>query len=137
VRAVQVERFGGGNIVYIKKIVGDNNADVIWANRSEVTLTLGKVDYCTLATLFDFAKYQIDFDFNKLLSDTKNRVEKVIFNSPATILYVNGKKYVSKVHDEEFDEEKGLLMCLAKANGITHAELKRMIKGAKKQGGNK
>lgn len=62
---------------------------------------------------------------------------KVIFNPPATILYMNGKKYVSKVHDEKFDEEKGLLMCLAKANGITHAELKRMIKGAKRQGGNK
>lgn len=69
----------------------------------------------------------------KFLDDKKDI--KVIFNQPATILYVNGRKYVSKVHDEEFDEEKGLLMCLAKANGITHAELKRMIKSAKRQGG--
>ena len=45
---------------------------------------------------------------------------RVIFNPPATILFVGGKKYVSKAHNEEFDEEKGLLMCLAKANGISH-----------------
>ena len=60
------------------------------------------------------------------------KVEKVIFNPPATIVYVNGNKYVSKVHEEGFDEEKGLLMCLAKAQGITHSELKRLIKNAKR-----
>lgn len=59
---------------------------------------------------------------------------KVIFNPPATILITpDGKKYVSKAHNEEFDEEKGLLMCLAKANGITHLELKRMIANAQRQ----
>lgn len=57
---------------------------------------------------------------------------KVIYNNPVTILYMNGKKYVSKAHEEQFDEEKGLLMCLAKANGISHLELQRMIKGAKR-----
>lgn len=55
---------------------------------------------------------------------------KVIFNAPATILFVDGKKYVSKAHDEPFDKEKGLLMCLAKANGISHLDLQRMIKNA-------
>lgn len=59
---------------------------------------------------------------------------KVIYNAPYTILYMNGEKYISKAHNEEFDEEKGLLMCLAKANGITHLQLKRMIKNAKRQG---
>ena len=62
----------------------------------------------------------------------RNHETKVIFNPPATILIKNGKKYVSKAHEEKFDEEKGLLMCLAKANGITHLELKRMIKNAKR-----
>ena len=61
-----------------------------------------------------------------------NHEMKVIFNPPATILFKDGKKYVSKAHYEEFDEEKGLLMCLAKANGISHLELKRMIKNAKR-----
>lgn len=66
-------------------------------------------------------------------TNSKANVE-VIFNPPATILFMNGKKYVSKAHNEAFDEEKGLLMCLAKANGITHLQLKKMIKGAKRNG---
>jgi len=57
---------------------------------------------------------------------------RVIFNKPATILFVNGEKFVSKAHNEEFDEEKGLLMCLAKANGISHLELKRLLKQAER-----
>lgn len=67
----------------------------------------------------------------KEIMKTTNDI-KVIFNDPATILFVDGKKYVSKAHNEDFDEEKGLLMCLAKAQGISHLELKRMIKGAER-----
>ena len=59
---------------------------------------------------------------------TKNM--RVIFSNPATILFVDDKKYVAKAHNEEFDEEKGLLMCLAKAAGISHLELKRLLKKA-------
>lgn len=66
------------------------------------------------------------------LTINKNPQYKVMFNPPATILWKDGKKYVSKAHNEEFDEEKGLLMCLAKANGISHLELKRMIKNAER-----
>lgn len=55
---------------------------------------------------------------------------KIIINEPAVVLIKNGKKYVSKAHDEEFDAEKGLLMCLAKSNGISHLDLKRMLKSA-------
>ena len=62
-----------------------------------------------------------------------NNKIKVIFNNPVTVLYYKGKKYVSKAHDETFDEEKGLLMCLAKANGISHLELKRILKNAQRQ----
>lgn len=71
------------------------------------------------------------------LKTSRATKDKVVFNPPATILWRNGKKYVSKAHNEEFDEEKGLLMCLAKANGITHLELKRMIKDAKRCDKNK
>ena len=59
---------------------------------------------------------------------TKNM--RVILSNPATILFVDGKKYVAKAHNEEFDEEKGLLMCLAKAAGISHLDLKRLLKKA-------
>lgn len=55
---------------------------------------------------------------------------RVIFSNPATILFVDGKKYVAKAHNEEFDEEKGLLMCLAKAAGISHLDLNRLLKKA-------
>lgn len=57
---------------------------------------------------------------------------RVMFNAPATILWVGDKKFVSKAHAEEFDEEKGLLMCLAKANGISHLSLKKMLKCAER-----
>lgn len=64
---------------------------------------------------------------------------EVILNDPAVILFVNEvdpyrqSKYVSKAHNEPFDPEKGLLMCLAKANGISHLDLKRILKNAKDQ----
>ncbi len=58
---------------------------------------------------------------------------RVIFNDPTTILIVGNKKYISKAHDKEFDEEKGLLMCLAKASGYTHANLKALLKNAQHQ----
>lgn len=68
-----------------------------------------------------------------------NKKYEVILNDPAVILFVDNcddtvrQKYVSKAHNEPFDSEKGLLMCLAKANGISHLDLKRMIKNAKVQ----
>lgn len=67
--------------------------------------------------------------------DTVDKIRgmRVIFNNPTTILIVNGKKYIAKAHDEEFDEEKGLLMCLAKASGYTHANLKALLKSAQRQ----
>ena len=67
--------------------------------------------------------------------DPTNKIRgmRVIFNKPATILIVGDKKYIAKTHNEEFDEEKGLLMCLAKASGYTHADLKNLIKSAQRQ----
>lgn len=66
----------------------------------------------------------------KCVDFKENKKYRVIYNNPATILYINNKKYISKAHNEKFDPEKGLLMCIAKANGISHLELKRMIKNA-------
>jgi len=43
------------------------------------------------------------------------RIEKVIFNDPATIVIWKDKsKTVVKCHNEDFDREKGLAMCIAK-----------------------
>lgn len=60
---------------------------------------------------------------------------EVIFNPPATILYKDGKKYVSKCDSSDtFDEEKGLMMCLLKSCGYKYGDIKRLLKGAKRFG---
>lgn len=57
---------------------------------------------------------------------------RVIFNGNATVLIKGGKKYVSKCNDgDTYDKEKGLLLCLAQANGISYRDLQEMIAGAK------
>lgn len=43
------------------------------------------------------------------------RIEKVIFHDPATIvIWADKTKTVVKRHNEPFDREKGLAMCIAK-----------------------
>ena len=43
------------------------------------------------------------------------RIDRVIFHDPATVVYwKDGTKTVVKCHDEPFDREKGLAMCIAK-----------------------
>lgn len=59
---------------------------------------------------------------------TQRIITKVIFNDPATIVFFGDVKIVSKCHDEEFDEKKGLLMCIAKAHGCSHSHLKAILK---------
>lgn len=71
----------------------------------------------------------------RLISDgyclSKLKAEKVIFNKNTTIFIDDdGEKYTSRPYDEKFDEEKGLLMCIAKANGYTHNDIKRLLHNA-------
>lgn len=99
----------------------------------------------TYATYIDERRTQVEYwtrkEEEKNKGDKKMKTSKyeVILNDPAVILFVDNcdgtvrQKYVSKAHNEPFDSEKGLLMCLAKANGISHLDLKRMIKNAKVQ----
>lgn len=81
----------------------------------------------------EFRKLSQGYGLTLYNKGINHKTAKVIFNNPATILLIGKNKYVSKAHDEPFDPEKGLLMCLAKANGISHLDLKRMIKNAKVQ----
>lgn len=75
-------------------------------------------------------KVKVTADINNIPEiGRKPKIKQIIFNNPAVVVILdNGTKIVSKAHKEEFDKEKGLLMCLAKMNGITHLELQRMIK---------
>lgn len=62
------------------------------------------------------------------------RTYKLIFRDNATILLKDGKRYVSKCIDgDTYDREKGLLMCLAKANGVSYRDLQEMIASADMQ----
>ena len=55
--------------------------------------------------------------------DLKSRKE-------AVILYNKNKKvkHVSVAKDEEFDREKGLMMCLLKDMGVTYSDIQVMLK---------
>lgn len=56
-------------------------------------------------------------------------IKRVIFNEPATIVFWgDGTKTVSKCYDEEYNKKKGLLMCIAKGNGICHSKIKSKLK---------
>lgn len=71
--------------------------------------------------------------------EMKNNKYTVIFNGPATILFVDRmsycekEKYVAKAYNEEFDAEKGLALALLKSFGISYLDLKRILKNAKYQ----
>lgn len=61
-------------------------------------------------------------------------IEKVAFNSPATIVwFADGEKVIVKTNNEEFDEEKGLAMAvMRKLYG--RAEFNRVLESAVRQG---
>lgn len=57
--------------------------------------------------------------------------DKLIFNGNATILFKDGKKYVTKCDaSDTYDREKGLLTVLAKANGYNYEAIQEMLKNA-------
>ena len=62
-------------------------------------------------TLENWIKFDKDY-----IIDTKEDIEKVIFNDPATIVYwKDGTKTVVKCQDGDvYDKEKGLAMCVTK-----------------------
>lgn len=58
-------------------------------------------------------------------------IDKLIFNGNATILFKDGKKYVTKCDiSDTYDREKGLLTVLAKANGYNYEAIQKMLKNA-------
>lgn len=60
---------------------------------------------------------------------------KLIFRDNVTILLKNGKRYVTKCQaGDTYDREKGLLLCLAKANGYTYNDICEMLNNAEYQG---
>ena len=60
-------------------------------------------------------------------------IKKVIFCPPATIvMWADGTKTVVRTHDEEFSEEHGLAMAIAKKYFGSRSEFLRVVKNAKR-----
>ena len=63
--------------------------------------------------------------------ENKANINKLIFSDNTTILLKDGKRYVTKCQaDDTYDREKGLLLCLAKANGYTYNDICEMLNNA-------
>lgn len=76
--------------------------------------------------------FEKEYDATWLLPDKEklnpDNIEKVIFNPPATIvIFKDGTKTVVKAHNEDFDEEKGLLMALARHMFDSRAQFNRIV----------
>ncbi|MFQ8657463.1 MAG: hypothetical protein ACLR88_06830 [[Clostridium] innocuum] len=53
----------------------------------------------------------------------------MLVSDQTTILFdEDGKKHVSKCSNEEFDIEKGIMMCLCKKHGYTYQDIRRLLK---------
>lgn len=67
-------------------------------------------------------------EFNLVKSSKTN---KVLVSNQATIFFDEyGEKYVSKCSNEEFDLEKGIMMCLCKKHGYTYEDIRRFLNNA-------
>lgn len=62
---------------------------------------------------------------------------RVMVNGPATILCVGEEKTVVKVHDEDFDLEKGIAMAILKHCGFKRSTMRKLMEDAEIQDGGK
>ena len=73
----------------------------------------GNIERIYSLTDAEFMELMLKGIINNKKTDFK--IKRVIFNNPATIVFWDdGTKTVVKAHGDEFDEEKGLAMAIAK-----------------------
>ncbi len=74
-------------------------------------------------------------DENYLSRKIKYSKYDLKISKDAVILYNKNKKvkHVSVAKDEEFDREKGLMMCLLKDMGVTYSDIQVMLKNYDKE----
>lgn len=71
--------------------------------------------------------YRLNSGYFELMK--RPRTNYVLVSNQATIFFdENGEKYVSKCSNEEFDLEKGIMMCLCKKHGYTYQDIRRLLK---------
>lgn len=79
--------------------------------------------------------YEDIFDFDKFDEGVKEmlKIERVIFNDPATVVFFDdGEKVVVKAHNEPFDEEKGIAMAIVRRL-YTRGEFNRLIESSREE----
>ena len=98
------------------------------------------IDTDTVDSIMDSCRYIKDIKKakEKIKEYEKMKIENVIFNDPATIVFWrDGSKTVVKAKDEPFDPEKGLAMAIAKKaygnEGNYYNEFKKFIKADAKE----
>ena len=132
----------GGNFTYDTITVKIDHKDMIklremnFINKNYgVEIDFNPIEYkcnCDIDKCYTLAFIDNVID-NILRFKDKN---KVIFNEPATVLYKDGKKYVSKCDKEDkFSEELGLALCLLKSFGVSYSDFEKLLNSAKRQGG--
>lgn len=69
--------------------------------------------------------------FAKDMREYKINNARVVYHNNNTILYWDGEKYTAiPEKGEKFDAEKGLMVCLLKAMGITTSDFLKLYKNA-------
>lgn len=93
----------------------------------------------TISSVYEDGDFRIEEDgetwfWTPQMVENKVYINKLIFNDNATILLKDGRRYVTKCQaGDAYDREKGLLLCLAKANGYTYKDICEMLNSAECQ----
>lgn len=101
-------------------------------NKSEQNYSFSlSSNYSTLTTAgTNLDLREICSGINLLKVRTLPEIEKVIFRKPHTIvIWANGDKTVVNCSEEDFDEEKGLAIAIARKY-MSRGKFKKMIKNA-------
>ena len=117
--------------------VKSSNSTLITATNSNIVHTCGPYTTQQVNQIIGVKeKTEQEKAYENYLS-RKNKYSKydLKISKDAVILYNKNKKvkHVSVAKDEEFDREKGLMMCLLKDMGVTYSDIQVMLKNYDKE----
>lgn len=108
---------------YIAKTYCDNTVLVVFDNQND------KLHDGGMGSEFEKRCWWYDPEQNLISLD--NGVLRFI--GDVTKLNINGKEYTAKCHkDDDFNEEFGVLMCIATSAGYSYKDIQKMVKKVKR-----
>lgn len=121
-------------------VKSDNSTPIIATNLGPVTVcgpcTAQQLRINSITPMVTREKTEQEkADENYLSRKNKYSKYNLKISKDAVILYNKNKKvkHVSVAKDEEFDREKGLMMCLLKDMGVTYSDIQVMLKNYDKE----